>query len=107
MRNQLINPELVTGVGIIHPPRQYPHMQPRDRCVGTAMDGDTPILTDRGGATVKVTYADGTVEIKSASGFKSRRARTSQERAQQPRQVVQPDVLRYASIIGYTGNVGS
>jgi hypothetical protein len=102
---EYINPELVAGVGIISPPRSYPHQQPRDRCVGTAMDGDTPVLTPQGGATVKVTYADGTVEYKSAAGFSNKRGPRVSRAAQQPREHHVPDVLRYVNIVGNIGNV--
>jgi hypothetical protein len=48
------------------------------RAVGTALNEDgTPHLTPQGGATVKVTYADGTMAYKPASSFKKERAQKS------------------------------
>lgn len=50
--------------------RRYPHAAPRDRCVGIAPGTQA---SNNGEHTLKVTYADGTSEVRSVSSFRKAR----------------------------------
>lgn len=77
-------PELVAGIGVVCPPQTYRGMRPQPRTRCSEVFNDTagePVYVPN---AVKVTHADGSVEYRSASSFRAKRAHAERMTHREP-----------------------